>query len=250
MAIWNVLCLNTAGSLRKLKEELTKCRIGIAAIQEIQWPGTEIMDTDDLTILYSGSTKSALGTGFVVSKEYKGSIMEFKTFNERICTLRIRAWLFNKTLICVHAPTEETEEEVKDRFYEELENVYDGAAGHDVKMILGDMNAKIGREKRYKPVIGQESIHKESNDNGERLIDFSVSRNMIVSSIYFPQKRIHKMTWSSPDGTTFNQIDHVLIDRRHGLDVKDIRSCRGARDSDHFMVRVKYKRRIANIQKA
>jgi len=209
------------------------------------------MDTGDFTILYSGSTKSALGTGFVVSKEYKGSIMEFKPINERICTLRIRAQLFNITLICVHAPTEETEEEVKDRFYEELENVYDGADCHDVKMILGDMNVKIGREKMYKPVIGQESIHKENNDNGERLIDFAVSRNMIVSSTYFPHKRIHKMTWGSPDGTTFNQIDHVLIDRRHNSEVKDIRSWRGADcNSDHFMVRVKYKQRIANIWKA
>ena len=103
--------------------------------------------------------------------------------------------------------------------------MYDGAAGHGVK-ILGDMNAKIGREKMYKPVIGQESIHMDSNNNGESLIDFAVSR-------------------------TFNQVDHVLIDHRHGSDVKDIRSCRGADcDSDHFMVRVKYKQRIANIRKA
>lgn len=95
------------------------------------------MDTGDFTFLYSGSTKSALGTGFIVSKEYKGSIVEFKPITERICTLRIRARLFNITLICVHAPAEETEDEVKDRFYEELENVYDGAAGHDLKMMLG-----------------------------------------------------------------------------------------------------------------
>ena len=74
---------------------------------------------------------------------------------------------------------------------------------------------------------------------------------MIVSSTYFPHKRIHKMPWGSADGITFNQIDIVLIDRRHGLDVKDIRSSRGADcDSDHFMVRVKYKQRIANIRKA
>jgi len=52
--------------------ELTKYRIGIAAIREIRWPGKEIMDTGNFTVLYSGRTKSALGTGFVVSKEYKG----------------------------------------------------------------------------------------------------------------------------------------------------------------------------------
>jgi len=58
--------------------------------------------------------------------------------------------------------------------------------GHEVTIILGDMNGKIGREEMYKPVIGQEGIHMESNSTGERLIDFAVSRNMIVSSIYFP----------------------------------------------------------------
>jgi len=50
---------------------------------------------------------------------------------------------------------------------------------------------------------------------------------------------------------TFNQIDHVLIDHRHGSDVKGIRSYRGADcDCDRFMVRVKYKQRIANVRKA
>ena len=83
MATWNVLNLNRAGSLRKLKEELTKYRIEIATIQEIRWPGTETMDTCEFTIFCSGSMKSTLGTGFVVSKEYKGSIMEFKPINAR-----------------------------------------------------------------------------------------------------------------------------------------------------------------------
>jgi len=58
MATWNVLSLNRVGNLRKLKEELTKYRIGIAAIQEIRWPRTEIMDKGDFTILCSGRMKS------------------------------------------------------------------------------------------------------------------------------------------------------------------------------------------------
>jgi len=58
--------------------------------------------------------------------------------------------------------------------------------GHDVTIILGDMNGKICREEMYKPVIGQEIIHMGSNNTGEKLIDFAVSRNMTVSSTYFP----------------------------------------------------------------
>jgi hypothetical protein len=37
----------------------------------------------------------------------------------------------------VHAPTEEAEEDMKDRFYEKLVDVCDRAAGHDVKILVG-----------------------------------------------------------------------------------------------------------------
>lgn len=85
---------------------------------------------------------------------------------------------------------------------------------NDIKIILGDLNAKIGRETAHQTVIRKESLHKKSNDNGERVIDFSTSKNMIVISTCFPRKDIHKHTWRSPDGKTCNQIDYVLIDKK------------------------------------
>jgi hypothetical protein len=112
----------------------------------------------------------------------------------------------------MHAPSEEAEEEMKDRFYEKLVDVYDRATGHDVKILVEDMNAKVGKENICRPTIGKESINDVSNNNGIRLTDFAISRNMTIRSTYFPHKRIHKATWSSPDGTTANQIDHILIE--------------------------------------
>src|ERR1700743_2286680 len=85
-----------------------------------------------------------------------------------------------------------------------------------------------------------------SNDNGTRVIDFAVSRNMVLSSTYFEHKNIHKATWVSPDGQTKNQIDHVLIDGRHCSNVLDVKSCRGPNvDSDHYLVKVVARARIS-----
>jgi hypothetical protein len=35
-----------------------------------------------------------------------------------------------------------------------------------MKILLGDFNAKVGREDIFKPTIGNESLHEISNDNG------------------------------------------------------------------------------------
>ena len=80
-----------------------------------------------------------------------------------------------------------------------------------MKILLGDFNAKVGREDIFKPVIGQESLYQDNNDNGVRIVNFFISKNLVVKSTMFPHRNIHKYTWTSPDGKTHNQIDHVLI---------------------------------------
>jgi hypothetical protein len=38
-----------------------------------------------------------------------------------------------------------------------------------MNILLGDFNAKVGREDVFKPTIGNDSLHEISNDNGVRV---------------------------------------------------------------------------------
>ena len=40
------------------------------------------------------------------------------------------------------------------------------AVKYHMKIVLGDFNAKVGRENNFKPTIGNESLSQDSNDNG------------------------------------------------------------------------------------
>jgi hypothetical protein len=117
----------------------------------------------------------------------------------------------NIIVLNVHALCENTSDDIKDSFYEEQARVFDQFPRYDMNILLGDFNVKVGREDIFKPTIGNESSHEISNDNGVRVVNFATSKNLVVKSTMFPHRSIHKYTWTSPDGQTHNQIDHVLI---------------------------------------
>jgi hypothetical protein len=76
--------------------------------------------------------------------------------------------------------------------------------------MLGDFNAKVGREDISKLTIGNESLQEISNDNGVRVVHFATSKNLSVKSMMFPHCNIHKYNWTSPDGKTHDQIEYIL----------------------------------------
>jgi endonuclease/exonuclease/phosphatase family metal-dependent hydrolase len=65
----------------------------------------------------------------------------------------VKGTFFNTTIICIHASTEEKDEEQKDAFYELLERLYLKAQKHDIKIVMGDFNAKVGKEHGFAPVL-------------------------------------------------------------------------------------------------
>jgi len=133
-------------------------------------------------------------------------------YNEKLCKLRIKGHFNNLWIISVHAPTEEKTDEEKEKFYEDLQIVHNKIPKHDLVIILGDLNAKIGKEDIYQDVAGKHTLHEISNRNGEWVCEYAIANNMKKISTYYQHKRIHKGTWMSPDGNTLNQIDHVIID--------------------------------------
>jgi hypothetical protein len=99
--------------LAKLKEELKKYRVSIAAVHEVRWCGNGIFDFRTSLYVIVGIRSRPFGTGFVIHKKYKSLIMDFNPVNEILCSLRMKGKFFNTTLICVHAPTEEKDDEQK-----------------------------------------------------------------------------------------------------------------------------------------
>lgn len=57
----------------------------------------------------------------------------------------------------------------------------------------------------YRPTNRKHVSHEKWNDNGTRLINFAMTRIMIVNNIFFIK------TYTNKFGQTRNKIDHILV---------------------------------------
>ena len=79
--------------------------------------------------------------------------------------------------------------------------------------MLGDFNAKLGKENIFKLTIGNDSLRQANNDNGVRIVNYATSKNLIVEITMFPHRNINKYTWTSTDRKTQNQTERVLKEK-------------------------------------
>jgi hypothetical protein len=98
--------------------------------------------------------------------------------SDRMSYIILIGRLWSTIVLNVHALTKDKIDDVKDRFYEELEHVFDKFPKYHMKILLGDFNAKVGRKDVFKPTTGNKSLHEISNDNGVIVVNFATSKNL------------------------------------------------------------------------
>ncbi|VDO67875.1 unnamed protein product [Schistosoma margrebowiei] len=105
-------------------------------------------------------------------------------------------------VIQCYAPTNDYNEYVKDQFYNRLQSIVEKCSTKDLTILMGDLNAKVEMDNiGYEDIMGRHEL-REKNENDERFANLCAFNKLVIGGTIFPQKRIHKTTWTSPDHTT------------------------------------------------
>ena len=93
-------------------------------------------------------------------------------------------------MLQVYAPTEDSKNEVKDDFYEQLEGTVREVPKQNKLVVLGDLNAHVGRNVAvWGDVIGKHGEVVE-NWNGARLLQFCAENDLVIANLWFQHKEI------------------------------------------------------------
>ena len=238
---WNVRTMYSVGKTAQVVKEMQRYNLDILGISECRWSGSGRLKTQTgEIILYLGRDDNIhqSGVALVMTKQAAGCLESWMPVSDRIMTARFASRFIKTTVVQVYAPTNEADEETKDSFYDLLQRVTDEIPRHDMIMMMGDWNAKIGAPQEGEGgVVGRHGLGDERSENGVRFVSFCAANSLAIVSTMFPHKNIHKYTWTAPNGRVRNQIDHVAVNGKFKRSVRDTRSYRGADSgSDHNLV--------------
>lgn len=250
---WNVRTLLEPSRLAQLCKEVHNYNLLFVGICETRWPGVgENITSDGFTFLYSGKPENlprSSGVGFLLTKRAKRALITWKPFSDRVISVRFRTRARNLTCIQCYAPTDAAERASKEEFYNILDKAISESNRGDILVVMGDFNAQIGSDNtNLKSTMGTHGLGCKT-ENGELFLGMCASNNLVVGGSIFPHKRIHKVTWVSPDQRTENQIDHVTISSKWRGSLLDVRNRRGAdMATDHHLIVAEIRIKLAAIR--
>ena len=82
----------------------------------------------------------------------------------------------------------------------------------DVLFIIGDWNAKVGRQET--PGLTRKFCLRVQNEEWQGLIEFCQENTLAIANPLFQQYKRRLYTWASPNGQHQNQIDYILFSQR------------------------------------
>jgi hypothetical protein len=98
-----------------------------------------------------------LGTGFFVHHRIKAAVKKVEFVSHKVSCIILRGRWCNIMILNVHVLSEEESDVSRDRFYEELEQVFGHFPQYHMKNLLEGFNAKLEKEYILYPTIGNES---------------------------------------------------------------------------------------------
>ncbi|XP_068240239.1 craniofacial development protein 2-like [Palaemon carinicauda] len=224
--------MNQIGKLQQVESKIMKYNLDILAISETRCNGIgmETLAKGNIYMFSGGS--DGVGrerVGMMMTQRAENLLIEWRAVNSKLLIAKFKSRQCNISIIVFYAPTNDPPEEKIDKYDEELQSVIDEIPERYMKIVIGDFNAKVGKNNQWvENMMVGEGLGEVSNENEAHFISLYSTNNVFIGDTVSEHKNIHKYTWTSPCSNYKNQIDHSIINEESRRTMKIARSCRAA----------------------
>ncbi|XP_072051808.1 craniofacial development protein 2-like [Amphiura filiformis] len=111
------------------------------------------------------------------------------------------------TIIVTYCPTNVSDEKESEEHYMLLDKSIKQVPAHNFLMVMGDFNARVGREHYKFP------YHDSTNRNGKLLHTLAIENELEITNVSFCKKKSRLWTCTLPSGFKA-QLDYILVRRK------------------------------------
>ena len=134
---------------------------------------------------------------------------------------------------------------MKDRFYDDLDNIISATPRTDKLILNGDFNARVGTDhQNWEGVIGSGAVGK-CNSNGLLLLRKCAEHDLLITNTVIKLPNRNKTSWIHLRYKHWHPVNYVIVRRTNRRDVRVARTMCGAYCwTDHRLVVRKLNLRI------
>ena len=235
-----------------IERELERYKVQITALSE-----TRLANEGQLSKAHAGYTffwigrkqeeRREAGVGFAIKSNLVNKLpLPPRGINDRLMTVRLPLPKNRyATLISAYAPTMTNPDEIKKKFYKDLQATVASVPKADKLVILGDFNARVGSDySSWARVLGKNGVGK-CNSNGLLLLESCAAQKLLITNTVFRLANRNKTTWMHPCSKHWHLLDYVIVRQRDKKDVRVTKAMCGAECwTDHRLLISKLNIRI------
>ena len=214
VATLNVRTLNGVQRQSELVTNFNKQRIDLICIQEhriVHDQPIQYQSIQGRTPITSSAWRNVCGAaiggvGILLGAKTSRTLISVRSHSDRILIANFKGNPAT-TVITVYSPTNTAEDKTIEAFYECLKRAIESVPAHDVLILLGDFNARIGTSDARFP------YHMITNRNGTHLVDLMMEKNLVVTNTSFQKREGKLWTYMDPCGEKY-QLDCILVNKK------------------------------------